>query len=229
MKMASRTVVMTLALLTVIAAGGKFTWAVPTCPPLCILPPDPAPPMPPINFPDPPIVKLVTIGSNNGNGTGTSSMPGGAAMAGTATGTAQVGSACQYQGDTGTVTLVNGSYYCDFTPPPAGSACQYQNRPGTVTVVNGKSYCEFNQPAVGSACQSQNRPGTVTVIDASHYCNIGTAGGTDTIVQRIAEPKSSSAIGTSSTTGVSSTAGTSSAPAAAEDSGSSSTTQKKPK
>ncbi len=246
MKIASRIVFAALALLTVMAAGGKFAWATVTCPPLCLLPPDPAPPMPPINFPDPPFRPLAVSNPNGGsNGTG------------------QVGSACQIQNFTGKVTLVNGQYDCDVTPVVGSSCPAYPNstdNTGTVTVVGGKYACVYTPPAAGSACQYQNSTGTVTVIGGARYCNIGTSGatsttgGTDTIVQRIAEPKVTSTTGASSTTGgtdtivqridepkvtsttgassakgVSSTTETNSAPAAAEDNGSSSTTQKKPK
>jgi hypothetical protein len=154
MKISSRIVVAALALLTLMAAGGNLTWAKPTCPPLCILPPDPPPPWPPINFPDPPFGGLVTVKPNNGNGASTAYISSADAVASTATGTTLVGSACQYQkypNLTGTVTLVNGKYYCaDFTPPAEGSSCQYQDSTGTVTEIKGKRYCKISEPGASS-------------------------------------------------------------------------------
>ena len=180
MKIASRMVVATLALLTLMAAGSKFTWAVPQCPPLCILPPDPAPPLPPINYPDPPLRPLSVINPNSGS-----------------TGTGHVGSACQIQNFTGKVTLVNGQYDCDVTPA-VGSACPYPNPTydtGTITFAGGKYACVYTPPAAGSSCQYQDSTGTVAVIKGARYCRISApgassapvAGSTDTIVQRQAD------------------------------------------
>jgi hypothetical protein len=143
--------------------------------------------MPPINYPDPPIAPLPEAFNPNSGSNGT----------------AQVGSACQYQNFTGKVTLTGGTYSCDVTPV-VGSDCQYQkykNVTGKVTLVDGKYYCaDFTLLAAGSACQYQSSSGTVTVIDGTSYCNIGAPGvsSTDTIVQRTAEPVVSSATGASS-------------------------------
>jgi hypothetical protein len=138
----------TILLLGIVAAGGKPAWAVPHCPPLCILPPDPAPPMPPINFPDPPFGGTVVKpngGSGGGSASGTSAAAGTSTAADTnaVTGPRQEGAACQYQGVTGKVTQSGGKYYCDFTPPAEGSACQYQGSNGTVTIIDGRRYCKI--------------------------------------------------------------------------------------
>jgi hypothetical protein len=119
--------------------------------------------MPPINFPDPPFGGSVTVKPNSGNGTSTAFISSAAAVASTAAGTTLVGSACQYQNVTGKVTLVDGKYYCDFTPPAEGSSCQYQDSTGTVTVIKGARYCKISEPGASSATESS---------------------GTDTIVQR---------------------------------------------
>jgi len=144
----------TLFLLAIAAAGSKPAWAVPHCPPLCLLPPDPAPPMPPILIYDPPFGGTVVKpngGSGGGTTSGTATATGTSAPAGsstttdtnTATGPKQEGAACQFQGTTGKVTQVGGKYYCDFTPPAEGSACQYQGSSGTVTIIDGRRYCKI--------------------------------------------------------------------------------------
>jgi hypothetical protein len=143
-----------LSFLAIAAAGSKPAWAVPHCPPLCILPPDPAPPMPPINFPDPPFGgTIVKQGGGSGGGTtsGTAAPAGASAEAGSSTttensavtGPRQEGASCQYQGVTGKVTKSEGKYYCDFTPPAEGSACEYEGSSGTVTIIEGRRYCKI--------------------------------------------------------------------------------------
>jgi len=147
MKKVSRMIIATLVLLTLMAVGGKCAWAAPAanCPPLCILPPDPAPPMPPINFPDPPIRPMVAAPSSGGSGAKSSAAPVQAAPVVSVTGTVRPGAACTVGSHYGTVVQSGGQYSCNFTPStlPAGAACHYNSSMGTVTVVDGKRYCKI--------------------------------------------------------------------------------------
>jgi hypothetical protein len=167
MKLISRIIVIALAFLTPLAVGGKFVvMAAPTvtCPPLCILPPDPAPPMPPLPLNDPPLRPLRAMPSG-GSGATTTAAPsaltvrkaGGNPSAATATtngaenpketvyGLKQPGTACTVGSHYGTVVQSGGGYSCNFTPStlPSGSSCQYNGSSGTVTVVDGKHYCKI--------------------------------------------------------------------------------------
>jgi len=134
----------------IVAACGKVALAVPTCPPLCILPPDPAPPMPPINYPDPPFKPTVASNPNSGKGTTTSAAPAAAAVAApktTVVGKVQDGAECQSGKASGTLVLDGGKYTCNFMPSTlkVGGACHANNKIGKVTVVAGDKnrYCQI--------------------------------------------------------------------------------------
>lgn len=140
------------AIMAAIVVGcSKIALAVPTCPPLCLLPPDPAPPMPPINFPDPPFNPVAPQNPNNGNGnkgaTSTLTMrKAGGSNRVTVTGTPQAGGECKAGSVSGTlVPQGGGKYMCNFTPStlPPGAACHAMSKVGTVTVVDGKRYCKI--------------------------------------------------------------------------------------
>jgi len=163
MKNVSRMKIAPLVLLALVAAGGNFLWAAPTvtCPPLCLLPPDPAPPMPQLPLNDPPLRPMMAApssgGVQNGNETGAALTPRksggdqGAMTTGeenpkeTVYGLAQPGAACTVGSHYGTVVQSGGGYSCNFTPStlPPGSTCQYNGSMGTVTVVSGKHYCKI--------------------------------------------------------------------------------------
>ncbi len=122
------------------------------CPPLCTLPPDPAPPMPPINVPDPPFNPVAPQNPNNkgGNNGAANSLTERKAVNPrdmvTVTGTPQAGGECKANGVSGTlVPRGGGKYTCNFMPStlPAGAACHAMNKIGTVTVVDGKRYCKI--------------------------------------------------------------------------------------
>lgn len=139
-------------LATIVVGCSKVALAIPTCPPLCLLPPDPAPPMPPINYPDPPFKPVAPQNPNNGNkGTNgndatLTTRKAGSGNTVTVTGTPQAGGECKAGGASGTLVPQGaGKFTCNFTPStlPAGAACHAMNKLGTVTVVDGKRYCKI--------------------------------------------------------------------------------------
>lgn len=122
------------AVLAVLGCYGKVARAIPTCPPLCALPPDPAPPMPPVNFPDPPFSTVAPSNPNHNHGTPISVV-----------GTVQAGAECRSGNLSGTVVMEGGKSKCNFTPStlPVGGACHANKKIGSVTVVDGKRYCRI--------------------------------------------------------------------------------------
>ena len=145
-----------VAIMAAIVAGcSNIALAVPDkyCPPLCTLPPDPSPPLPPINVPDPPFNPVAPQNpngnggtkSNNGSATLTTRKAGGGNNV-TVTGTPQAGGECKAGTVSGTlVPQGGGKFTCNFTPStlPTGAACHAMNKIGTVTVVDGKRYCKI--------------------------------------------------------------------------------------
>lgn len=138
---------------TIVVGCSNVVLAVPDkyCPPLCTLPPDPAPPMPPINVPDPPFNPVAPQNPNNGNngnkGT-TSSLTvrkAGGDNTVTVTGTPKAGAECKAGNVSGTLVPQGSKFTCNFMPStlPAGAACHAMNKIGTVTVVDGKRYCKI--------------------------------------------------------------------------------------
>ncbi|MGD0155264.1 MAG: hypothetical protein ABSB50_04155 [Terracidiphilus sp.] len=138
-----RALITTAFALGTIVVGGKVAHATVTCPPLCLLPPDPAPPMPPINYPDPPFKPTVATNPNShNNGTATQTA---APAHVTVTGKAQAGGECKSGDVSGTLVPSNGKFTCNFTPStlPVGGACHAMDKIGVVTVVDGKRYCKI--------------------------------------------------------------------------------------
>lgn len=141
-----RRFVWTVVVLGVVAGCGQVALAAPTCPPLCLLPPDPAPPMPPINVPDPPFNPIALTKPNNHNGRGTATAtaamrPSGAMVVGTK----QEGGECRSAKATGTLVREGGRFVCNFMPSTlkVGGACHAMKKIGTVAVVGGKRYCRI--------------------------------------------------------------------------------------
>ncbi len=132
--------------LIAIAACGQIALAVPTCPPLCLLPPDPAPPMPPINVPDPPFNPVAPSNPNNKGGKTTTAtmaarMPSSVAVVGPR----QEGGECRSGRAAGTLVREHGKFSCNFMPSTlkVGGACHAMKKIGTVTVADGKRYCRI--------------------------------------------------------------------------------------
>jgi hypothetical protein len=132
--------------LGVVAVCGKVAMAAPTCPPLCLLPPDPAPPMPPINVPDPPFnpIAMPNPNSNHGGRT-TATMAAGRLSGVMVVGKRQEGGECRSGKATGTLVRQNGKFVCNFMPSTlkVGGACHATEKIGTVSVVDGKRYCRI--------------------------------------------------------------------------------------
>jgi hypothetical protein len=146
MNLTFRTLIATTFALGIAVAGGKVAHATVTCPPLCLLPPDPAPPMPPINYPDPPFKPIAPSNPNNNGKPHEATAPMAPAHAPlTITGKVQAGGECKSGNMSGTLVLTNGQYSCNFTPSKlqVGGACHAMDKIGTVTVVDGKRYCKI--------------------------------------------------------------------------------------
>jgi len=132
---------------------GKVAMAAPGdkyCPPLCTLPPDPAPPMPPIPIVDPPINPVAPSNPNSGKSTTktATAAPAAAAPASvTIVGKKQEGGECKSGNASGTLVLDSGKYSCNFTPSTlkVGAACHANNTIGKVEVVAGDKnrYCQI--------------------------------------------------------------------------------------
>ena len=136
-----RALITTTFALCIIVAGGKVVLATANCPPLCLLPPDPAPPMPPMPVDDPPLRALApTSPSPNGSHQATP-VPASAVIISSKK---QVGGECKSGNVSGTLVLTNGKYSCNFAPSTlqVGAACHANSQVGTVTVVDGKRYCK---------------------------------------------------------------------------------------
>ncbi len=138
---------------TIVVGCSNVVLAVPDkyCPPLCTLPPDPAPPMPPINVPDPPFNPVAPQNPNNKGGTNgtTNSLTERKAVNPrdmvTVTGMPKAGGECKAGNVSGTLVPQGSKFTCNFMPStlPAGAACHAMNKIGTVTVVDGKRYCKI--------------------------------------------------------------------------------------
>jgi len=139
MNRAVRNLIVAAFAVVAIAAGSKPAHATVPCPPVCALPPDPSPPIPPINVPDPPFKPTVASDPNNKNHN-TAPMTG--VMI---TGTRQAGGECKSGAVSGTLVLTNGKFTCNFMPStlPVGGACHANGKIGAVTVVDGKRYCKI--------------------------------------------------------------------------------------
>jgi hypothetical protein len=168
MKMISTKRIVLLGLLTMMGVGSHFAWAAPGdkyCPPLCTLPPDPAPPMPPINFPDPPFNPIVAKPSSNNNGKTATATAASATQAGgsTVVGKVQEGAECRSRNGNveGTLVKEGSQFMCNFTPSTlkVGAACHANNVIGTVTVVAGDKnrYCQIAPIAVSDKAKPSDK------------------------------------------------------------------------
>lgn len=167
MNQTMRVLIRALVVAGVVAACGKAATAAPGdkyCPPLCTLPPDPAPPMPPISYPDPPFNPTVASNPNrghNGQATTTAVMqPGGV----TVPGKVQEGAECRSRNNVeGTLVADGAKFKCNFMPSTlkVGGACHANNTIGKVVVVDGTRYCNIGPPGAASggiAVSDQAKP-----------------------------------------------------------------------
>ncbi len=148
MDQALRKLIRVVLVLGIVAACGKVALAVPHCPPLCILPPDPVPPMPPINYPDPPFNPTVATNPNSGHvKTATAATAMAATPRVTVVSKVQEGAECRSGNASGTLVPQGSKYVCNFMPSTlqVGAACHANNKIGKVTVVAGDKnrYCQI--------------------------------------------------------------------------------------
>ena len=146
-----RNLLRSVVVLGIVAAWGQVARAVPTCPPLCLLPPDPAPPLPPISVPDPPLRPMVAQSPNTGKGSGTATQK----MAGggeelpkeslTVVDKLEEGGECKQGAISGTLVKEAGKMQCNFVPSTlkTGAACHANKKIGTVIIEDGKRYCKI--------------------------------------------------------------------------------------
>lgn len=145
-----------VAILAIVVVGcSNLVRAIPDkyCPPLCTLPPDPSPPIGPINVPDPPFNPVAPQNPNGNKGTHSNNAPAtlttrkaGGGNTVTVTGTPQAGGECKAGSISGTlVPLGGGKFTCNLMPStlPTGAACHAMGKIGAVTVVDGKRYCKI--------------------------------------------------------------------------------------